>query len=138
MTVRFPRVRTKRHSAGNGFSRFETELKAEIEKQGIIGSEKTEKIHYSMKKSYVPDFQLPNGIIIEAKGYFPREDRAKMAAVKASNPHLDIRLIFLKPNSTIDKKAKMTYSEWAEKYGFPWAARHIPIEWLYEKAKKTV
>lgn len=131
--VRFPRLGTKRNSEGNGMSRFEAELRAEIEANGIIGTHKTEKIPYSKDHVYIPDFQLPNGVIIEAKGYFPPEDRSKMLAVKNCNPDKDIRLVFLSPNSKLNKDSKTTYAQWAEKNGFQWASKHIPIEWLYEK-----
>lgn len=133
MTIRFSRLGTKRNSEGNGLSRFEAEIRAEIEMNGIIGTHKTSKIPYSENHNYIPDFVLPNGIVIEAKGYFPPEDRVKMRAVKESNPDLDIRIVFLRAKSKLDKNAKMTYGEWADKYGFPYADRHIPLEWLYEK-----
>ena len=34
------------------------------------------------KHKYTPDFVLPNGIIIEAKGIFEREDRQKHLLIK--------------------------------------------------------
>ena len=136
MTVIFPGKRgpkTKRHSAVNGSSRFEAEIKAEIEYNGIIGTEKAERIPYTKNHNYIPDFQLPNGIRLEVKGFFPPEDRSKMLAVKECNPDLDIRFIFLRPSTKINKDSNTTYSMWAEKHGFPWAGKHLPIEWLYEK-----
>lgn len=114
-------------------SRFEAEIRAEIEMNGFIDCHKTDRIPYEEKHSYIPDFQLPNGILIETKGYFPDEDRVKMKAVKASHPELDIRFVFLNPKGKCTKGGKMTYADWADKYGFPWASKHLPIEWLYEK-----
>ena len=134
MTIQFPQKRgPKRHSAANGSSRFEAEIKAEIEMNGFIGTDKVEKIPYQKDHKYIPDFQLPNGILIEVKGWFPPEDRSKMIAVKECNPDLDIRFIFLNANGKISKDSKTTYGEWAEKHGFQYASRHLPIEWLYEK-----
>lgn len=130
MTVMFTKHGRRR---GAGGSRFEAEIKAELEYNGLIGTEKVPKIPYVEKHNYIPDFKLPNGILIEAKGYFPREDRVKMAAVKASNPDLDIRFVFQNASRKLDKNAKSTYGEWADKYGFPWANKHLPVEWMFEK-----
>lgn len=41
MAIHFPRLGTKRNSKGNGVSRIEAEIRAEIEMNGIIGSHKT-------------------------------------------------------------------------------------------------
>lgn len=83
--------------------------------------------------TYTPDFLLPNGIIIEAKGLFRSADRTKMIAVKKHNPHLDIRLLFQR-DQKIQKKSTTLYSTWAEKQGFKWAVGDtIPQEWIDEK-----
>jgi hypothetical protein len=80
---------------------------------------------------YTPDFILPNGVILEAKGYFKPEDRRKMLAVKKQHPHLDIRLVFQQPLNTLTKTSKTTYAMWAEKNGFLWAPFHaIPLDWF--------
>ena len=44
------------------------------------------------KHKYTPDIELENGILIEIKGFFKREDRKKHLLVKEQNPKLDIRL----------------------------------------------
>lgn len=86
---------------------------------------------YTVSAVYTPDFVLPNGVILEAKGYFKPEDRRKMVAVKKHHPELDIRLVFQSPYNTLTKTSKMTYAKWAEKYGFPWAIyTNIPLEWF--------
>jgi len=126
----------KRHSAGDGFSRFEAEVNAELEANGIFNAGKTEPIPYDINAKYVPDFVLPNGIIIETKGWFPPEDRRKMANVKRCHPELDIRFIFLK-DQPITKGSKTLYSTWAEKHGFPWALKTIPVDWIYEERRDT-
>lgn len=89
-------------------------------------------ISYVLKGSYLPDFVLPNGIIIEAKGYLDAASCKKMKAVKASNPHLDIRFVFQNANGKRNKRAKLRNYEWAEKYGFPWAEGTIPLAWWKE------
>lgn len=94
-------------------------------------------IPYIMKGSYLPDFILPNGIIVEAKGYLDAAACKKMKAVKASNPHLDIRFVFQNANGKRNKRAKLRNWEWAEQHGFPWAEGTIPLAWWKEKPRDT-
>lgn len=86
------------------------------------------------KSRYLPDFVLPNGIVVEAKGRLTTEDRAKMLNVKRDNPDVDIRFLFQRANKRITKsKNSMTYEEWADKHGFQWAiGENIPESWFYE------
>lgn len=90
-------------------------------------------LSYVLKGTYNPDFTLPNGIIVEAKGYLDAAARKKMIAVKAHNPDLDIRFSFQNANAKLNKRAKMRNWEWAEKHGFPWCQGPIPLEWWKEK-----
>ena len=87
-------------------------------------------------KWYLPDFVLPNGIIIESKGRFTSADRKKHLLIKASCPELDIRFIFNNPNTKIGKKSSTTYGMWCEKHGFLYHKFHkknpVPQEWLDE------
>ena len=90
----------------------------------------------SRSARYIPDFRLPNGVLVETKGRFPYPDRAKMLLVRESNPELDIRLVFQRANNRLTKsKNSMTYWEWADKHGFIWAEGTIPEEWWKEKSK---
>lgn len=89
-------------------------------------------ISYVIKGSYLPDFKMPNGIYIEAKGYLDAGACRKMKAVKASNPDLDIRFVFQDPNGKRNRRAKLRNWEWAEKHGFKWAAHTIPLAWWRE------
>lgn len=95
----------------------------------------TEKLGYTIKSNYIPDFIIIFGdgrkLYIECKGYFKYQDREKMIAVKRDNPDLDIRLVFYRDSpSSLGKGSKTRPSEWAEKYGFPWSVQEIPKEWL--------
>lgn len=90
-------------------------------------------IPYVLRGSYLPDFVLSNGIIVEAKGYLDAASCRKMKAVKASNPDLDIRFVFQNANGKRNKRAKLKNWEWAEKHGFPWAEGTIPLSWFKEK-----
>lgn len=90
-------------------------------------------IPYVMKGSYLVDFKLPNGILIEAKGYLDAAACRKMKAVKQSNPDLDIRFVFQNANGKRNKRSKLRNWEWAEKHGFQWAEGTIPLAWFKEK-----
>jgi hypothetical protein len=90
------------------------------------------KIPYTITSCYLPDFVLSNGIIIEVKGYFDQEDRAKLLAVKKQHPDLDIRLVFSNPSQRISKRAKTTVGQWAETHGFKYSKSRIPAHWFTE------
>ena len=104
-----------------------------MEKSGIEFEYETKRIPYLRQAKYIPDFVLPSGIIIEAKGRLTQEDRSKMRLVKQQNPELDIRFVFTRSSAKLSKISKTTYGQWAEKYGFKYADKTIPAEWLKEK-----
>ncbi len=96
-------------------------------------------IRYVVPARYIPDFLLPNGILIEAKGWLRPRDRAKMARVKLENPNLDIRFVLQRANSKVGKSQNsLMYYQWCEKHGFPWSEGLIPDEWWDEKPKKEL
>jgi len=80
---------------------------------------------------------LPNGIIIEAKGRLTQEDRSKMRKVKEQHPSLDIRFVFTRSTARLSKTSKTTYAEWCDKYGFPYADKVVPLEWITNESKET-
>lgn len=81
---------------------------------------------------YTPDFELPNGIIIETKGRFTLDDRKKHLLIKEQHPEKDIRFIFSRSKTPISKGSPTTYAHWCEKNGFKYADKWIPEEWLQE------
>ena len=81
---------------------------------------------------YTPDFVLPNGIIIEAKGLFDSTDRKKHLYVQDQHPDLDIRFVFSRSKSPLYKGAKSTYGQWCTKHGFQYADKLIPKGWINE------
>lgn len=83
-------------------------------------------------KVYTPDFVLPNGIIVEAKGRLTVHDRTKHVLIAAQHPELDIRFVF-QYNNPITKGSKTRYTDWADKQGFKWAMTYIPKEWYKER-----
>ena len=69
-------------------------------------------------KKYLPDFLLPNGILLEVKGRFKLEDRKKHLFIRKEFPELDIRFVFDNPNNKLNKGAKSTYADWCIKNDF--------------------
>lgn len=84
------------------------------------------------RKTYKPDFILPNGIVIETKGRFVTADRQKHRALKEEHPNLDIRFVFSRSRQFISKKSTTSYGDWCNRYQFLYADRLIPTEWLQE------
>jgi hypothetical protein len=90
------------------------------------------KIKYAINevRTYTPDFELPNGIIIESKGRFVVADRKKHLLIKKQHPDLDIRFVFSNSKAKINKGSKTTYGMWCDKHGFLYADKLIPKEWI--------
>lgn len=138
MTFRRKPRGTSKSTSARFKSSLEELIALRLESQGVPVLYETEAISYevpAVKHKYTPDFLLPNGIRIEAKGYFTAEDRRKMLQVKASNPFLDIRFIFGRATNKLNKLSPTTYAKWADDHGFPWAEKVIPDAWLEEPSK---
>lgn len=95
----------------------------------------TQQIAYTWveEKRYIPDFILPNGIILEVKGRFMLEDRKKHLFIRDQyGDEYDIRFVFDNPNRKLYKGGKMTYGDWCDKHGFLYCKQGegIPKEWL--------
>lgn len=89
------------------------------------------------KAKYTPDFVFTkkdsNIMYVETKGRWTSADRQKMKHVLASNPNLDIRIVFQNPQQKISKGSSTTYEAYALKIGIKHVAkRDIPQEWLDE------
>jgi len=93
------------------------------------------KIQYEVNeiRTYTPDFELPNGIIIESKGRFVAADRKKHLMVKRQYPKLDIRFVFSNSKAKINKGSKTSYAEWCQRHGYLYADKLIPEQWIKEK-----
>lgn len=121
-----------RHGFRSGLEEMNAKF---LESKGIKVNFESFKIPYTVpetRRTYTPDFPLPNGIIVETKGKLEPKDRAKHLFIKLQHPELDIRFVFQRPNDKIVKGSKTTYAAWAEKHGFKWAVKIIPEAWLYE------
>lgn len=137
-------ARSRWKRAHNGLtlrSGFEERTAKYLDGKKVKYEYETVTIDYVVPESthkYKPDFILPNGIIVEAKGRFTPQDRKKMSLVIEQNPDMDIRLLFMLDN-TLSKASKTTYSMWCEKRGIKCHVSkngEIPDEWIKEKKKR--
>jgi hypothetical protein len=100
----------------------------------------TETVKYIVPErhaKYTPDFVFVKKdgslMYIETKGRWTSIDRLKMKHVLASNPGMDIRMVFQAPNQKISKGSQTTYESYANKLGIKHVAKKlIPAEWLVE------
>lgn len=84
-----------------------------------------DKINYLVpesKHTYLVDWTLPNGLLLESKGYLSDlTERNKYILIKKQHPNIDLRFIFADP----EKKCggvKMTHKEYAVKNGFKYCS----------------
>lgn len=143
-----------RHSAkrkkqiGKYKSVLEAKFAADLEEKGIGFGYEPETLEYrtrvvrgvcdacghtkvSQNRTYLPDFRVRVGdriIFVETKGRLTGADRAKMVAVKAAHPELDIRLVF-GSNNKLRKGSDKRYSDWADKHSFLWS---VGARWTAE------
>ena len=115
-------------------SGFEDDVANELRSKGIKFTYEKEKIKWVDLKvrTYTPDFVLSNGIIIETKGRFVSTDRRKHREIQKQFPDLDIRFVFQNSRAKLYKGAKSSYGDWCKKYGFKYADKSIPDDWLKE------
>lgn len=86
-------------------------------------------------RSYLLDFILPNGIIVEAKGRWQTADRQKFKMIADTYPTLDIRFVFSRSKQTISKRSNTTYADYCESNGWLYNDKVIPLSWI--KAPKN-
>jgi len=88
-------------------------------------------------RTYLPDFVLPNGIIIDTKGRWETADRQKFKMIVEQHPALDIRMVFSNPNQRIGKASPTTYAIYATRLGLPFAKEFIPQAWIDEPVNQA-
>jgi hypothetical protein len=124
--VRKSRKLAKIFAATQGYrSMSEVRFAAKLNSANISFEYENRKFNYQYKpQKYTVDFTIRkangNNVHFEYKGKLDGGTRKKLRAIKDSNPGLDLRLVFEKPNNKLYKGAKMRYWEWAERYNFPW------------------
>jgi hypothetical protein len=106
-------------------SMSEVRFASKLKDAGLPFEYEKHKFKYQYKpQSYTVDFTLReasgNLAHFEYKGKLDGPTRKKLRAIKDSNPELDLRLVFEKPNNKLYKGAKMRYWEWADRYNFVW------------------
>lgn len=133
----------RRTAKARGYrSGLEVTVADQIKKHGlkVVYESASSKISYiqpEKKRTYTPDFVLPNGIIIETKGRFTLEDRNKHLWIKEQyGDTYDIRFVFTSSRAKIRKGSKTSYADWCEKHGFLYADKLIPEEWFDENTRK--
>lgn len=120
-------------------SKFEATTALYLDRINVPYKYESLNLFYVKTHSYIVDFELPNGIIVETKGYFDAEDRAKHLEIKKMHPDRDIRFLFMADNK-IHKLSETRYTDWCKRHGFPCAVSKegiIPKEWLLEKPKNV-
>lgn len=101
-------------------SGLETQVKDELDGSSLDYKYEETRLRYTIpaaERTYLPDFEFPNKIIIEVKGKLDLETRRKMLLVKEHNPDRDIRFVFHR-NNLLRKRGKLRYSDWAKRHGF--------------------
>lgn len=132
---------THRSSSKQAFrSGLESTLAKQLASKGIPYAYEEYKLDFLIPESshkYMPDFVLPNGIIIESKGIFDADDRKKHLLIKEQYPTLDIRFVFSRSKSPLYRGAKSTYADWCHQHSFLYADKLIPERWLGEPIRSV-
>jgi hypothetical protein len=119
-------------------SKFEAAVAASLNKRGLPFNYEGQALPYKIEAIYTPDFILPNGVIVEVKGYLSPEDRRKMLAVKQQHPELDIRFCLQAADTKLSKAPRsLTYAAWCQRHGFPCCQGHIPSSWFHDSPQTT-
>lgn len=115
---------------------FEDSIAEQIEYAVGCAAYECESIEYvsrkGERKQYYPDFVLPNGLRVEAKGLFRPEDRSKHKCIKKQHPELEVRIVFQNATTRINRKSNTTYEQWCKRHGIRCAHNTIPASWFQE------
>jgi len=141
--VMMPRIFNRKSAAfkrglKHGYrSGLEETISKQISGAGLKVEYETEKVYYTIPQRsthYTPDFKLPKkgGFwYLEAKGIWAVADRAKHRLIQQQHPDLDIRFLFQR-DQRLYKGSPTKYSQYCDKWGFVYAFRTIPDEWIQE------
>ena len=120
-----------KHGIARGYrSGLESKIGEQLKSAGVEWYYEPERIPYIPNQDDVLSKTNRYGIFIETKGRFLASDRAKHLLIKEQHPDLDIRFVFTNPNQKLYKGSRTTYGQWCKKYGFKYAKKDIPSEWL--------
>jgi predicted nuclease of restriction endonuclease-like RecB superfamily len=136
-------VSRKEHGIRHGYrSGLEDKIAKQISGAGHEIIYETDKVHYVVPErnaKYTPDFKLPKKggfFYVETKGIWDTADRQKHLLIKEQHPDVDIRFVFSNCNNKLYKGSKTTYASYCDKYGFAYAHKTIPDEWLQESQQE--
>lgn len=138
--VLVPRLTTTRTSKSRALtegyrSGLEEKVADQLLAAGVDPKFESIKVAYTKPESqhkYTPDFPLTQTLLIETKGRFMPDDRKKHLLLQAQRPDLEVRFVFSRSATPITKGSKTTYASWCDKYGFKYADKLVPAEWLIE------
>jgi len=116
-------------------SKLEAKVALNLHERKVKYKYEAERIPYEVTHSYTTDFTLPNGIVVEVKGFFKPSDRNKHLRLKKQHPERDIRFLFDVDNR-LHKNSETRYSDWCKKHGFLYAFKVVPQEWIDEPKKR--
>ena len=119
-------------------SMFEEVIDRQLKDLKAGAKYEAEKLHYIIEANYIPDWRLPNWVILEAKGHFTAADRKKMLRVQEAHPERIICIIFQRASNTLSKYSKTTYGDWATANNFRWSDGKINPEWLKIPNQKKI
>jgi hypothetical protein len=99
----------RKHNSRTYRSGLEVEAAAYLkDRQKIVAYEKLKIEWEDLKyRTYTPDFELDNGIIIEMKGLFSAADRRKHIEIQRQHPTLDIRFVFSNARSSLTRELRV-------------------------------
>ena len=84
---------------------------------------------------HVPDFLLPNGLLIETKGVMDVTYPQKVELLAVCHPSVmkRYRVCFGNADLITPKRGTLTYAQWAHKQGITWCEGDIPESWFMEE-----
>lgn len=113
-------------------SKFEQQVREALPNSVEYEPEALPFVQPAVKRKYIPDWKVRDGVFIETKGKLTAEDRKKMIWVKEQYPTYTFYMLFMNASNKIRKGSPTTYGDWASKSGFEWADFRdgIPKKWL--------
>ena len=118
-------------------SRLEANIAQRLSEMRVAFGYESERLTYIVKHVYLPDFQIKSAdghtIHIEAKGFFSSEDRSKTLAILEQHPGIDLRFVFERATTKLNRGSKTSYGDWCDRHRLPWAdGGEVPDSWLVE------
>jgi hypothetical protein len=110
-----------RSRPSHGFrSQLERKVDAFIQAHKIEASYESKRLPYTLLHTYTPDWQLPSGAFVEAKGAWEPSDRTKIKAILDQHKGIDLRMVFSAPHQPIRPGSTTTYADVCDSLGIRW------------------